>query len=566
MREFAADFETNTTEETCAANPVWAWGVSDIADSDIYVSGISIDSFIEFTAANPGRYWFHNAGFDSKFVISWLMLHGYKHVGAPKLGIGEFTTLIDGLNKFYHMAYNVNGSMVEIADSYKKLPMKLSVVAKAYGLELSKGEIDYSIYRPKGHQLTEQEADYLKRDVVILAQALNHRFGMGTKLTTGADCLAAYKDLIGKRRWQACFPRLNAELDADLRRAYRGGFVYANPAKVNQHLGECGHIDVNSLYPYVMRSRQLPWGYPHRTIGTPYESDKFPLWIAEVTFTAELKRGAIPCIQVHGSIFYNAREYQREITEPVTLMVTNVDWALICDMYTVDVYNWGVCYAFKSQRGMFDDYIDMGMSGKQNAKSPGERQNYKLWLNNLYGKFAQKTVCTSKEPRLDSAGVVHYVSRETTETREPVYLPVGIFVTAWARDYTIRTAHEFGSRFVYSDTDSIIFQGREIPADIRVHDKELGAWALEATPEDVVCLRAKTYAELNNGTWAYTCAGMVQGLKDVMSIEDFRPGFTTDIRINPNVAPMYLDESRQKLVPKNVKGGVILVPRPFSIK
>lgn len=575
--EYAADFETNTSAEGCAVNPVWAWGVAPVGSitDDLFEYGTSIESFMAWAFDHPGRYWFHNAGFDTKFIISWLLLNGYKHTDECEPGAGEFTLLMDSLGKFYHMQITNECSTFEIADSYKKLPMTLENVAGAYGLEMTKGEIDYDIFREPGHILTALELDYLCRDVLILAKALDHRFELGAKLTTGADCLAALKDLFGKRQWRAKFPELDPELDSILRKAYRGGYVYANPRHVNKHLGEGGRIDVNSLYPFVMHDRCLPVGKPLLQPGKPIKSEKYPLWISEITFSAHLKKDKFPCIQVKGSLFFNAREYQTDIDEPITMMLTNVDWALINECYAVDVIAYGATYYFRGVTGLFKEYVDAGMVGKMNAKSPGERMNWKLWLNNAYGKYAQKIKVRGKVPRLDSDGIVRYVMGEETE-RRPVYLPVGIFVTAWARDYTIRTALKFGDRFIYSDTDSIHFIGSEIPNDILIDSKKLGYWDLEAAFADCVCLRAKTYAEAEyshdkNGNlivkpWAYTCAGMVEPLKQIMRIEDFHRGFTTDFEKCENVPEIYHDKSKWKIVPQAVKGGVILVPRPFSIR
>lgn len=576
VTEYAADFETNTSEYGCASNPVWAWGVAEVGyDTDLsFDTGVSIESFIDYTYVNPGRYWFHNAGFDTKFIISYLLRSGYRFTDDKNPGAYRFTLLMDSLGKFYHMSYSNGISTVKVADSFKKFPMTLSKVAGAYGLEMSKGEIDYCEYREPGHVLTAEENDYLRRDVLILAKALAHRFELGHKLTTGADCLAALRDLFGNYKWKAKFPRLDSELDAILRKAYRGGYVYANPIHVNKHLGEGGRIDVNSLYPYVMHDRCLPVGKPLKQPGKPVESARYPLWISHITFTASLKPGKLPCIQIKGSMFFNAREYQEEITEPVEMTLTNVDWRLISECYNVDVLSYGDTYYFQGVTGLFADYVDAGMQGKMNAKSPGERMNWKLWLNNAYGKYAQKIKVRGKVPRLDLDEVVHYVNGDEEE-RDPVYLPVGIFVTAWARDYTIRTALEFGDRFVYSDTDSIHFIGSDIPSDIKIDSKKLGYWDLEAVFADCVCLRAKTYAEAEYGhdergnlivkPWAYTCAGMVEPLKKIMRIEDFHKGFTTDYEKDDSVPAIYRDKSKWKIVPRAVKGGVILEPRPFSI-
>lgn len=565
--EYAADFETNTSEDGCAANPVWAWGCAVVGSGEsTYVQGDSIAGFLDFAFSNPGRYWFHNAGFDSKFIIHALMTSGYSHSKARHPDKREFTTLISDTGRFYHMeCMDDAGSAFEVADSYNKLPMTLAKVAGAYGLPMTKGEIDYGVYREPGHVLTAEESDYLRRDVLILAEALSHRFAMGDRLTTGSDCLCVARDMFGQHNWRKLFPALPLELDDALRRGYRGGYVYVNPNYAEKRVGRGGVIDVNSLYPYTMRDRPLPWGKPVERRGKPSPTPRYPLWVAEVVFTFALKPGMLPCIQVKGDPRFNAREYQTSVGEPVSQVFTSVDWALINDCYEVDVVEWGRVWYFRSSEQMFDTYVDQGMAGKINARSAGERQNYKLWLNNLYGKYAQKLRVRSKVPVLHEDNVVRYVNADPEE-REGVYLPVGMFITAWARDYTIRTATEFGDRFLYSDTDSIHFLGEEIPPCVRIDAKALGAWDLEAVFEEAVFLRAKTYAERVGGEWRYTCAGMVDGLKAVMDIEDFRFGFTTDLKINPGVPARYTQESACKLVPRNVEGGVILERRPFTLR
>lgn len=581
MNEWAADFEATTSEDDCH---VWAWGVAAVSrdPADTWAYGADIEGFIDFAGDNPGRYWFHNLGYDGKFIIYWLLTNGYKWV-PEKPGAGEFTTLISNMGRFYSISWQGERGKVTCADSHNKMPFKLSVVAGAYGLEVSKGEIDYELARPVGWRITDEELDYLRRDVFILAQALAHRLEMGTKLTTGADCLANYKDLITERQFNKLFPVLNPLMDKHLRQAYRGGYVYVNPRWKNVEMGEGIRLDVNSLYPWAMRENLMPYGQPKYVRGEPQPTEQYPLWVGEVTFTASLKPGKLPCIQPKGSFSFQGREYVAETPEPLTMSFSSVDWQLITESYDVTVYKWHGAYMFKGQYGMYDDYIDTGMAGKENAKSLGERQNFKLWLNNLYGKTAQKVDVTPKVPKLEGDVVQYRLGKP--EQREPVYVPTAIFTTAYARAKTIRTAWLFGERFAYCDTDSIHAEGTDIPEAVEVHPSRLGAWKHEATFIRAKFLRCKTYVEESIEGWhtvtsrtrhakrikrpitklEFTCAGMSDGLKSVMTFDDFAPGFTTDVRLG-EVKPQYLNTKLWKLVPKNVPGGVILVPRPFTIR
>lgn len=560
--EYVADFESTTDAADCR---VWAWGLCEVGTHD-FEYGLTIDTFMTRLEKLEGaRVWFHNAGFDTAFIIDWLCRHSFDWV-KDRPAAGQFTTLIDGSGRFYSMEIAFQASRVQICDSWKKLPYKLAAVAKTYGLEMVKGELDYETYRPIGHELTPEELDYLTRDVLILADAMEKRFEMGKKLTTGADCLANYIDLVGgKGEFRRMFPLLNPIMDNEIRQAYRGGYVYCNPLHRNEIVGQGIRLDVNSLYPWAMRTNPMPWGKPQRFTGKPKTSDDLPLWVCEITFSAYLKPGMLPVIQLKNNRFYN--DYVAETRGPITLWVTSIDWRTICEMYDVTVYEYHAGYYFHARGGMFDDYIDYGMQGKVNAKTKGERTNYKLWLNNLYGKFGTNPQAGYKKPVL-MGDTVEYPLGGTDE-RDSIYIPVAAFITAFARRKTITSAVEFGERFCYCDTDSIHAIGTGIPADIEVHESALGAWKLEATFERAKFLRAKTYVETVNGIDEFTCAGMSDGLKSVMEFDDFTPGFTTDRGRaeleGRDIAEKYFDPKIQKLVPEHVPGGVILVPRPFTI-
>src|SRR5690606_25157882 len=117
-----------------------------------------------------------------------------------------------------------NGHSTEFRDSLKKLPMGIRRIAQSFNLEMSKGDIDYEAYREPGHVITEEEEDYLRRDVSILAQAMKEVIANGmTKLTIASDAMNEYKKLNGMEYFNRMFPVLDSDMDAEIRRAYRGG-------------------------------------------------------------------------------------------------------------------------------------------------------------------------------------------------------------------------------------------------------------------------------------------------------------------------------------------------------
>src|SRR5699024_6665242 len=98
------------------------------------------------------------------------------------------------------------------------------------------------------------------------------------------------------------FPILSDTMDADIRKAYRGGWTYCDSrfAKTLHRNVVGSTYDVNSLYPSVMMYELLPYGPPLWTEYMPEPDDDYPLLICSLTLTAKLKKDHVPCIQIKG--------------------------------------------------------------------------------------------------------------------------------------------------------------------------------------------------------------------------------------------------------------------------
>jgi hypothetical protein len=398
-----------------------------------------------------------------------------------------------------------------------------------------------------------------------MSQAMKqvHDNGM-KKLTVASDSLAEYKRLTGSEMFKKMFPVLNEEMDREIRRAYRGGFTYADP-RFKSRITRGGFVlDVNSLYPSVMKLKELPYGEPEYVDGEVLPTKSRPLTIFSVTFTAKIKKDHIPCIQIKGSSIFAATEYLSEIKDTVTLMVTNVDWQLYLDHYDVDVLAYGGGWRFHANRGMFDAYIDKWSEVKAKEKG-GKREIAKLHLNSLYGKFASNPHIASKIPVLKDDQVK--LVRGEDETRDPVYTAVGVFITSYAREVTIRAAQANYGSFAYADTDSLHLLQDEMPDDIEIHPTKLGAWKLEYKFDAAFYIRPKAYLERmyedechhspedtdKHGEWCrYTThiAGLPESVAGKLTFDDLKDGVTLHGKLNPRTVP----------------GGVVLKDIPFVLK
>lgn len=595
MAKFMCDFETTTKEDDCR---VWAACAIDVETGEIAHLSNNIDEFMEWISKESRKCYFHNLRFDGEFILPWLFNHGFRHIGNEDKAIPEgcFQTVISDMGEFYKITicFKRKGKKlvrVEILDSLKKIPDKVKNIARDYGLEMAKGEIDYSLERPAGWEITDEEKDYIVKDCQIVQQALKMQLDEGMKkLTIASDALAYYKEILG-RRWDYWFPVLPVVVDDDIRKAYRGGFTWVNPKYQNKVIKEKGIVlDVNSLYPWAMYYNPLPYGYPVYFEGEPKPDDLYPLFVVKLRCAFKIKPDHIPMIQIKKGMF-KPTEYLEESKIfinghweriEVELTLTSVDLRLFLDHYDVENMVYISGFKFKAQEGMFTEYIDHWMHIKATSpKGSFQRARSKLYLNSLYGKFASSPERMQKTPYIAPDGVVRYYTYNepmrdkngdlmfdengsllyqldgeghripiAPDLMDPVYTPVGAFITAYARDKTIRAAQAVYDRFIYADTDSLHLIGEDLPEGLEIHPTDLGAWDHEGTFTQAKYLRAKTYIETIGGYIKVTCAGMPDNVKELVTYDNFKVG----------------SRFPGKLLPKRVKGGIVLKAVDFTIQ
>lgn len=551
--KIVADFET-TTDPNDLPVRVWAVCAVDIDTLETVHLGNNIDDFFTWLSNKNTVCYFHNLKFDGEFILSWLINHGYQF--SLDKGDKTFNTLITDTGLFYSIEVifkkqNKKYKKVVFYDSLKKLPFKVSVISHAFNLPDEKLTIDYDAYRPPGHELTEEEKHYIVNDCKIVAEALQIQFSKGLKkMTNASDALGNFKDIMTKDKFERNFPQLPLALDQDIRRAYKGGYVYLNPLYRNYRGLKGITLDVNSLYPSVMYYELLPYGYPVYFEGKPEPDDNYPLYVVRIECAFELKPGHLPTIQLKNNRAFIETEYLTSSDGDIVKMtLTSVDLALMLDHY--DVYNLKYIngYRFKGVKGLFKDYIDYWMNIKETTTG-AMRQLAKLMLNSLYGKFATNPESYQKLPYMDDDGIIRYKMSDL-EMRDPVYTVMGAFITAYARNKTIRSGQAVYDRFIYADTDSLHLIGYDIPEGLDVHPTRLGAWKNEGLFSDSKYIRAKTYMETTiDGVTKVTCAGMPDNIKAMVTYDNFSPGSTFD----------------GKLMPKRYPGGIILTPTTFTIK
>lgn len=569
MRTIIADMETNNNIEDCRPYAIGSININNLNDDiNIYTD---ITEFMGDMLSENTTVYFHNLKFDGSFIIDWLFKYEFEHiVDTNDKKEFCFTTVIDDMGNFFDITVYIkrsskNWRKVIFRDSFKLIPMPLKRIPKNFGLNIEKLDetYDYDNYRPIGYQLTKSEVKYLTNDVKIMGQALQIMFKQGiNKMTIAGSALDEYKKLMTNDWFNETFPK--PYYDDRVRTSYKGGFTYLNPIYKNKIVENETVLDVNSLYPYVMATQELPYGTAIEGEGQYTYDEEFPLYIQRFTCEFKIKANHIPTVQIKNSSRFVETEYLTDSDGIVELNMTSVDLKLFFEHYNVDNIVYLDYFKFQSSKNLFKNYIDKWTNVKIKADKDGNkgmRQIAKLMLNSLYGKFGVNPNSAYKVPYLCSeTGLIKYKS--VKELRKPIYVPVASFITSYAREITISTSQKIKSysidkynvdKYIYSDTDSVhtlLTEKELLECGIDVDNYKLGHWKNEGEFKKAKYLRAKTYIQEDNDNKTHvTCAGMPIEVHKIVTFETFTSG----------------NKFEGKLQAKKVKGGTVLIKTTFTI-
>ena len=582
---------------------------------------------------------------------------------------GYFTHNITIMGQWFSITIakegNANKStpaFVHIWDTFKLFPKKLSEIGLQYNTGTQKIKEDRAFYeaiRPVGHRLTERESNYLKADCKVLAGALRQQLNRyGTIYRTQASkafyffkesCTdesgnVNYKQKYeGIQKWEvpkiagledyegakvrflppAVRKKINDSgvklIDAfdyyipdyytwnDIKRAYFGGISYVNPIYQEKSIHEkITVLDVNSMYPYCLRTFPIPFGRFTKKEGQPDFNSK-GAWVACARVSFRLKKETnLPCIQMKEKY---GRTWLRESTDYMkygeenpfnedVIFFTSVDFETYQENYDFTVHKWLYHYEFvnvSNQDGKA--FIDPLYGDKKRAdnimsriekdfpedfesrpeyqQAKLDRTEAKVLMNSAYGKHGTKYFLYSKDSVFDgSDSPVRYVpenklQRDPTKDPSHFYCPYAAFVTSYARQMLVRAWNSLEGRALYCDTDSLHFIGTpaDIPSTMAVDwDKtgDLGLWKIEKEFVKGRYLRAKSYIEIEeNGKEHITCAGATPEIKKLMNWDTFRVGFNAWKVAEEQGLSI---EDHSKLTPKQFPDGVALEYVNFEIK
>lgn len=609
---------------------VWASAVVELGTEDVHIFHSIDDTFDYFRSLQCNMVcYYHNLKFDGNFWLYYLLNVRKWKQATVKTGTGEydvefqkskdmlnntFAYSISDKGQWYTLTMKVDNKIIQLRDSLKLLPFSVKAIGKAFKTKHQKLEMEYKGFRYAGCPITDEEKKYIANDVLVVKEALEKMFADGyNKLTIGACCLSEYKAKIDPLMYDAMFPDLTTmpvpmdghdygSLTADeyIRHSYKGGWCYLVKGKENRIFENGTTADVNSLYPSMMSSEsgnRFPVGVPHfwrgneipdvAAVGNHY-------FFVRIRTRFYIKPDMLPFIQIKGTFGYRGTEMlessditnrstgeksafvpdENGILVPVraTLTLTMTDYKLFLEhYYTMDFEILDGCW-FATEIGIFDEYISHWGEIKMNSTG-AMRTEAKLFLNNLYGKMAANDNSSFKYAYMKEDESVGFV--EVSEHNKTAgYIAVGSAITSYARNFTIRAAQKnfYGvnrSGFIYADTDSIHC---DLPSEqfkgLPVDPVKFCHWKLESSWDKAIFVRQKTYIEhvvaenlkpIDEPYWNVKCAGMPDRAKKVFIDRMERGGADLhDFKVGLCVPG--------KLVPKRIKGGVLLVGTNYEMR
>lgn len=581
---------------------------------------------------------------------------------------GKFTHSISENGQFYNIVICKNKKVsqnipafVYIWDTLKLFPETLERVGAQYNRVYKKIKEDSEFYeeiRAADHVITDRELLYLKNDCLVLAEALKSQIDKYGKIyRTRAskafsffkECctlqdnetnvyeeryvgtkefkiphIPGYEDLFGMR-FKHLPSRLKRELIQkklipefeyhipdfetwdDIKEAYHGGISFVYPPIQERSLEErITVIDINSMYPYVMNTCNIPYGRFEKREGEPTEERG--TWIACARVSFKLRdEWRLPCIQMkrkYGREWLKcSTDYRKygeiDIYNDDVIWFTKTDFETYLESYEFTVHNW-IEYYYFPQIGSTDGrkFVQKYYNAKQEAQARAEaikaakpddykndpeyqramldRQEAKVIMNSAYGKHGTKYIMLSQDSKYTPGEPLEFPLDRRVFNCEPedpshYYIPYAAFVTAYARQILVKAWNAFEGRALYCDTDSIHYRGTrdDIPESLRdqmdyAGTGALGLWGFEGDFAAGRYIRAKTYIEVDtNGESHVTCAGATPAVKKLMNWETFRVGFNAwaicaERGLNPR--------DYSKLTPRRYPSGVNLEPVNFEIK
>lgn len=444
----------------------------------------------------------HNAGYDiiATGAIPELVKYGYRVTRFFEKGSVFIMSLVKkGKDK---TGKEATEKAIWLLSSTNFFPVPLKELGKVFQIE--KGEFDFE------NGTKEEALIYCKQDTLILKTAVLSFIDFVQKENLG--CLAKTTPGQAFNAFRHRFMETGILLH-DNNKAFeleRGSYYGGRTEcfQIGTFEGIFHILDINSMYPYVMKMEK----YPISLQGIRKNADmedlkkqlaKGMLVCAKVKIKTDIP--FFPC-RLRGKLVFPIGEFWTYLTTPEIIFA--LEKGMLQDVDS---------FSFYEGRNIFTNYVNYFYTKRLEAKAEGHKVNdmmYKNFLNTLYGKTGQLSenweivaeappeevwvkeildMDTKKREVLKCFGGHIFRQGEKNEGYN-AFCAIAAHVTAYARILLWKYMEKAGwDNVYYCDTDSI-FTNEAGLHKLEISSSELGMLKLEKTCQKLEVYAPKDYA------------------------------------------------------------------------
>lgn len=305
------------------------------------------------------------------------------------------------------------------------------------------------------------------------------------------------------------------------RSSFFGGLNYINKKYKNKILKNVNILDINSLYPFIMKYYKLPQfdGIYYR--GEYKENKIYNLYIQHIKVDFKVKKDGIAFLK------FNKVDFLDEVIdssdgELIDLYLNNIDLKLFIDNYEIFEIYYIDGFMFSSSSLNFREYVDKFYKLRKKTKNKYLEKFYKLILNSLFGKFAKKKKLQKKSPIFNNNKIELKLSKKLLKTKRG-YAPISSFVASYGRQLIIENIKKLNNDFIYTDTDSLHFINNENIKKFKISNK-LGDFKIVEEKCEAKYLKLKFYIIKNKKGYKRILAGIPADFKNKVNFNNFKNG------------------------------------------
>lgn len=387
-----------------------------------------------------------------------------------------------------------------ILNTAQFMPGTVESLGKLFGIP--KLKIDYNT------SSIDESIEYCRRDVEIIATAMNAwiDFFRSRKLAGFGITLANQAMKCYKHSFMDYEILIHDREDADELEVagYFGG--RSECFRVGRIPGGVHVLDVNSMYPAVMRDNYYPCNLlaVRDKISIAGLCEILNEWLCVAEVRLKTDKPWYP-VRLGGKLIFPIGEFVTVLNTPELEIAIRAGH--LQEVYEVAVYE---------RARIFERFVDYFYRERMKARARGSKVEelfYKLIMNSLYGKFAQRCEAMTELGKCDESEVSSAVVLDEggswtersfggkvyecrrAELGRDAFVAISSHVTSYARVKLLKYVWRAGEEnVVYVDTDSLFVndEGYERLSECIDNDK-LGYLKYERTYEDLVIHNVKDY-------------------------------------------------------------------------